>query len=285
MAIDKLTINQALSRLRKLFERFENIEVAILFGSIAKNKFSTHDIDIALKLKKEDLLEIGYIITQTAKTLHINEDHIDITLINQTNPILLSKILKDGIIIKTQPKIIEELSQKAQQTPDALIELKQWATLDPKIDKTIIISRTEEIRKNTTFIKNEILSNKIEDLNYKDTLALEGAMYKIIESMLDICRYLVSVYSLGLAESYGEYPQKLAKANKMPKNLAKNITKLAGLRNILVHRYLEIKNEILYQTAKETTEKIANKFIEWVKTIDPNRPFNTEKASLINKTI
>jgi len=149
MAIDKLTINQALSRLRKLFERFENIEVAILFGSIAKNKFSTHDIDIALKLKKEDLLEIGYIITQTAKTLHINEDHIDITLINQTNPILLSKILKDGIIIKAQPKIIEELSQKAQQTPDALIELKQWATLDPKIDKTIIISRTEEIRKNT----------------------------------------------------------------------------------------------------------------------------------------
>ena len=149
----------------------------------------------------------------------------------------------------------------------ALIELKQWATLDPKIDKTIIISRTEEIRKNTTFIKNEILSKKIEDLNYKDTLALEGAMYKIIESMLDICRHLVSVYSLGLTESYGEYPQKLAKANKMPKDLAKDVTKLSGLRNILVHRYLEIRTEILYQAAKETVEKIINKFIEWAKAI------------------
>jgi uncharacterized protein YutE (UPF0331/DUF86 family) len=73
-----------------------------------------------------------------------------------------------------------------------------------------------------------------------------------------------------LVESYGKYPQKLAKANKMPKNLAEYITKLAGLRNILVNQYLEIKNEILYQTAKETSEKIVSEFIEWIKTIDPN---------------
>jgi hypothetical protein len=38
------------------------------------------------------------------------------------------------------------------------------------------------------------------------------------------------------------------------------------------------KNEIHHQTAKETTEKIANKFIEWVKTMDPNKPSNTEKS-------
>jgi predicted nucleotidyltransferase len=50
---NKLTLDYALPRLKKLFEKFENIETAILFGSIAKNKFSTHDIDIALKLKKK----------------------------------------------------------------------------------------------------------------------------------------------------------------------------------------------------------------------------------------
>jgi len=66
---------------------------------------------------------------------------------------------------------------------------------------------------------------------------------------------LVSVYSLGLVESYGEYPQKLAKANKMPKDLAKDVTKLSGLGNILVHRYLEIRTEILYQAAKGTVER------------------------------
>jgi len=264
MVIKSLTLDQTLPKLKKLFEKSENIEAAILFGSIAKNKFSTHDIDIALKLKKEDLLEVGYIVSQIAKTLHIKEDHLDIALLNQTNPIMISKILKDGIIIKAQPKIIEELSQKA---PDAIMEIKQWSTLDPKLDKTIITSRIEEIRKNAELIKSEILSRKIEELDYKDILALERAMHIIIESMLYICRHLVSVYSLGVVESYGEYPQKLAKTNKMPKDLAKDVTKLSGLRNILVHRYLEIRTEILYQAAKETVEKIINKFIEWAKAI------------------
>ena len=53
----------------------------------------------------------------------------------------------------------------------------------------------------------------------------------------------------------------------MPKDLAKDVTKLSGLRNILVHRYLEIRTEILYQAAKETVEKIVNKFIEWAKLV------------------
>jgi len=270
MTKNKLTLDYVLPRLKELFEKFESVETAILFGSIARNKFSVHDIDIALKLNKEDLLETGYIITQIAKTLHISEDHIDILLLNQANPIILSKILKEGIIIKAKPNVIEQLLQKAEQAPDAIMEIKHWATFDPKLDIMVIISRIEEIRKNIEFIKSEILSKKIEDLNYKDTLALERAMHRIIEAMLDICRHLVSVYSLGLAESYGEYPQKLAKANKMPRELTEYITRLAGLRNILVHRYLEIKIEILYQTAKETTEKIVSKFIEWIKTIDPN---------------
>ena len=72
---------------------------------------------------------------------------------------MISKILKDGIIIKAQPKIIEGLSQKA---PDEIMEIKQWSSLDPKLDKTIITSR---IRKNADFIKSEILSRKIEELD------------------------------------------------------------------------------------------------------------------------
>jgi len=106
-------------------------------------------------------------------------------------------------------------------------------------------------------------------MDYKDILALERAIHRIIESMLDICRHLVSAYSLGLFESYGEYPRKLAEAGKMPRDLAEDLTKLIGLRNILVRRYLEIKKESLYKAAEEITEKIASKFIEWLKTVDP----------------
>jgi uncharacterized protein YutE (UPF0331/DUF86 family) len=44
----------------------------------------------------------------------------------------------------------------------------------------------------------------------------------------------VSVYSLGFVESYGEYPERLVNADKMPKGLARKVEKLAGLRNILL---------------------------------------------------
>jgi len=266
VAKSKITLSYVLSRLKKLFEKLENVEIAILFGSIARDKISFHDIDIALKVKKEDLLEIGCIIAQIARTLRINEDNVDVIILDQISPIMLSRILKEGIIVKAEPRASELLLRKEWQTPDAQIEFRQWAAVDPKLDKAVIISRVEEIRKNTAFIKDEILTKKIEELDYKDTLALERAMHRIIESMLDVCRHLVSVYSLGFAESYGEYPRKLAEAKKMSRDLAEDIAKLAGLRNILIHRYLEIKKELLYQAARDTTEKIVNKFIKWIQT-------------------
>jgi uncharacterized protein YutE (UPF0331/DUF86 family)/predicted nucleotidyltransferase len=261
-----LTLNYVLPRLKKLFEKLENVEIAILFGSIARDKISVHDIDIALKLKKEDLLETGGIITQIARTLSINEDNVDVTILDQISPIMLSRILKEGIIVKAEPRAYELLLRKERQIPDALIEFRQWAAIDPKLDKAVIISRVEEIRKNTAFIKDEILTKNIEELDYRDTLALERAIHRIIESMLDICRHLVSVYSLGFVESYGEYPRKLAEANKMAGDLAEDIAKLAGLRNILIHRYIEIKKELLYQAARDITEKIVNEFIKWIHT-------------------
>jgi uncharacterized protein YutE (UPF0331/DUF86 family)/predicted nucleotidyltransferase len=261
-----MTLNYVLPRLKKLFEKLENVEIAILFGSIARDEISVHDIDIALKLKKEDLLETGGIITQIARTLSINEDNVDVTILDQISPIMLSRILKGGIIVKAEPRAYELLLRKERQIPDALIEFRQWAAIDPKLDKAVIISRVEEIRKNTAFIKDEILTKNIEELDYKDTLALEMAIHRIIESMLDICRHLVSVYSLGFVESYDEYPRKLAEANKMTGDLAEDIAKLAGLRNILIHRYIEIKKELLYQAARDITEKIVNEFIKWIHT-------------------
>lgn len=123
------------------------------------------------------------------------------------------------------------------------------------------------MRRNTVFIEEEVLSKGVEELSYKDGLALERAVQKVVESMLDICRHLVSVYSLGFAESYGQYPEKLAEAKRVPKDLAEDLAKLTGLKNILVHPYQEIKLGLLYMAASEIAERIASRFTGWVETI------------------
>jgi uncharacterized protein YutE (UPF0331/DUF86 family)/predicted nucleotidyltransferase len=264
----RIVLNDVLPKLRALFNEMKGVKVAILFGSIARDGASSHDVDIAL-LGEENLLYLGYVVSKVAEALGISEDQVDVVSMNQCNPIFLSRILREGVLIKGEPEAVEKLLEKAQRSPDAIIELRMWSNIDPKLDKTIITSRVEEIRRDADFIKSEILCKRVEDLDYKEILALERAMQRIIESILDICRHLVSVYSLGLVESYGEYPKRLAEAKKMPKDIAEEIEKLAGLRNILVHRYLKVKREMLYDAAKNTVNEIINRFIEWVKEIDP----------------
>jgi uncharacterized protein YutE (UPF0331/DUF86 family)/predicted nucleotidyltransferase len=263
----RLKFTTLLRKLKGLFEGDSDIEVAILFGSVVRRGESSHDIDIALKLRRKDLLYIGQIVSQISKRLKVGEDYIDITFLDESNPILLSKVLAEGIVIKGKEEAIQQLLKRAQRAPDALLELKVWLSLEPKLDRAIITSRVDEIRRNASFIKEEVLSKGVEDLSYEDRLALERAVQRIVESMLDICRHLVSVYSLGLAESYGEYVTKLAEAKKMPKDLAEDLARLAGLRNILVHRYLEIKLDLLYRAAYKVVERVVGRFIEWVETI------------------
>lgn len=264
-----LRLNKVLPVLRDVLLKHKDVEVAIIFGSIVEKGASHHDIDLAVKFsrRKGDLLTVGGLVADIAEALRISEDVIDIVDLERAGPALLWRILRSGMIIKGDESTIRDIRAKAERYPDIAIDVRTWMTFDlnPKLDKIAIISRIEEIRRNIEFLRNEILTRSSEELTYKDILALERSVHRIIEAMLDICKHLVAVFSLGLVESYGEYPRKLARAGKMPGELAEEVRRLAGLRNILVHRYLEVDLDKLYQTARKIVEEIANKFIEWVK--------------------
>ena len=46
------------------------------------------------------------------------------------------------------------------------------------------------------------------------------AVHRIAKAMLDICRYLVAEYLLGIVRSYEKYPMRLAQLGKMLIELA-----------------------------------------------------------------
>jgi len=258
-------------KLSRLFSELDYVEIALLFGSTARGCGYPHDIDVAVKFSsRKSLLDMAGLASLIARELGVSEDFIDVIDLDEVKPLLLLKILKNGIVLKGDLEKLEKLYEGASKGIDQLIEVKLWANLDPepKVNKAIVASRVEEIRRNSELIKNEILTKNVDELKYKDVLALERAIHRIAEAMLDICRHLVTIYSLGIVESYGEYPRRLAQAGKIPKELAEELTKIAGLRNILVHRYLEINLNKLYEAAHEIVSKTAPKFIQWVKSID-----------------
>lgn len=222
-----------------------------------------------MKLSKSDLLGLSSLASRIAEVLGVSEECVDVADLDSASPTLLFRVLNEGVIIKGKGEALRVLVEKASVYPDALMELRIWGSLDPdpKPDTTIIYSRVEEIRRNVNFVRSRILSRRPDELDYGDILALERALYRTVEAMLDICRHLVSVHSLGLVESHSMYPRKLAQAGIMPRELAEEVAALSGLRNILVHRYLEVDVEKLYAAAKQVAERIAVEFINWVRNI------------------
>lgn len=267
-----LSVKYVVEKVRSAASRMDKVRAVILFGSTVRNGRLGRDLDVAVLPRTElSLLDMGELVSILAETLNMPENRIDLVDLSAAHPLLAAKILKEGVLVKGTLEDLDPVIDKAWEAPDQAVTVKQWLNLDPnpQPDKTVITSRVEEIRKNRDFLKNEILTKELNRLSYGETLALERALHRIIEAMLDICRHLVSVYSLGIVESYGQYPRKLAEAGKIPVKLAQDLAKLAGLRNILVHRYLEIKLNLLYDAAKEITDRIATEFIKWASRIDP----------------
>jgi len=122
VADDMLTLDYVLPKLRELFNKFEGVELALLFGSIARSGVSMHDVDLALKMADESLLDAGYIVSQVAMTLNISEDAVDVVILDQINPTLLSKILNEGIIVKLKHEALKEQIESAVGTrrPDRI---------------------------------------------------------------------------------------------------------------------------------------------------------------------
>lgn len=265
-----IRLEDVLPRLKEFFSNRRDVELAILFGSLVERGYSVNDADVAIKLSKVDgkLLTLGGIVHEIAKVLGLSEDKVDVVDIDDADVYLLWRIVKGGIVLKGD-EFLREL-KRIEEYPDAAMELSRWEVWDPepRVDKSIIASRTEEVRRNVAFLK-QISGEKVEELTYRDVLALERGLHRTIEAMMDVCRHLVAVYSLGLAEKYGEYAEKLVSAGKMPKDLGDELVKLIGLRNILVHRYLEVKVDLLIEAARRLSEGIAANFLRWISGIDP----------------
>jgi uncharacterized protein YutE (UPF0331/DUF86 family)/predicted nucleotidyltransferase len=259
--------------LRDFFSKCDDVRLAILFGSLADRGFSAHDVDVAVELDGDGgrLLRLGGLGAGIAGALGLSEDRVDIVDLDQASLPLLWRILKSYLLLKGDEGDLRGLEERVRGYPDAALEIEGWMSLNPRpmVDKAVLAARAEEVRRNVLFLRGEILGRGLVELAYKDLLAMEGAVQRISEAMLDVCRHLVAVHSLGLVEGYGEYPRRLADAGKMPPGLARELQSLAGLRNTLVHRYLEVRVELLYEASRKICEGLAERFLNWVEGIDP----------------
>jgi uncharacterized protein YutE (UPF0331/DUF86 family) len=209
---------------------------------------------------------------EAARLLKVPEDRIDIVNIDKAGLPLKHRVLTHGIkLVDKNDAESVLISDIVENYPvynmdyEYLCDL--WLRENPRIDKKLLLKRLDELLRNITMMKEKYIGKDASWLltDLERAYAFERAMHRAIEAMLDICRHIVSAKRLGLAEYYSDYPLRIAEANLMDTQTAVSISKLAKLRNILIHEYTELNYERLLHEAGKLANELSPKFTEWLR--------------------
>ena len=81
--------------------------------------------------------------------------------------------------------------------------------------------------------------------------ACEKTVEAAIETLVDVAAMIVSAEKLGLPYDEESIFDLLDKKKILDKKLCENAKKMKGFRNVLIHRYAETDNELVYSNLKE----------------------------------
>lgn len=95
-------------------------------------------------------------------------------------------------------------------------------------------------------IRNYYSLEEIQDDKTKEW-ALRYGLLESIQIVIDISCHLVVHKNLGNAETYSECIELLQKFDYIDTDLEKNLKGMTGLRNVLVHEYVDIDLVHLYE--------------------------------------
>lgn len=112
-------------------------------------------------------------------------------------------------------------------------------------NKAVIVNKFETIEKCINRINEEYQndSKNLEDYRKVDMIVLN--LQRACEAVLDLAMYIVSNRKLGLPQNKREAFKLLEENNIIDNNMSKNMQGMVGFRNIAVHDYKEIDEEIL----------------------------------------
>ncbi len=106
----------------------------------------------------------------------------------------------------------------------------------------------DELRKISKSSLSEFRKDRVE------RAAAERFFQMSIEVVIDISSMIISHEDFEKPDSYREMILELGESEILDEDFASNFADIAGFRNILVHQYAEIDEEIVHQKLRENLE-------------------------------
>lgn len=128
-------------------------------------------------------------------------------------------------------------------------------------NKSVILNKFETIEKCINRINEEYQNNpeNLDDYRKMDMIVLN--LQKACEAVLDLAVYIVSTRKLGLLQTKREAFILLEENNIIDSKMSKNMQGMVGFRNIAVHDYKKIDEEIL----KDVIENHLNDLLDFAR--------------------
>lgn len=119
------------------------------------------------------------------------------------------------------------------------------------VNKEVLQKRIEKANEYMDFLQDVQKYSKQEFMQDKMVYgSIERFLHLSIETLIDIGNHIISDENLGRVDSYRDIPELLCKNEYIDKDLRELFIKVIGFRNILVHDYMELDREIVYEILK-----------------------------------
>ena len=130
-------------------------------------------------------------------------------------------------------------------------------------NKAVIINKFDSIERCIKRINEEYENNpaNLEDYRRMDAIVLN--LQRACEITTDIAMYVVSTRKLGTKKKKKEAFELLEQNNLISSEISKNMKNMIGFRNIAIHDYKQIDEDILI----DVIENHLNDLIEFARTI------------------
>lgn len=117
------------------------------------------------------------------------------------------------------------------------------------VDAEVVRRRLRRL--DETVARLRLLGERDKDEFLKDPItqaAAERLLQVAIQMVLDIGAHVLGDRGVVDWEEYREIPQRMAREGVIPTDLAGRLAEAAGQRNVLVHLYLDVDPEVIYET-------------------------------------
>ncbi len=283
-----------IKRLKKYFENQEEVLMAFVFGSQAKDKctkVSDWDIAIYFKPKEEDPLSSentklhGIIEWEEQNREYPEEDkiwgdlidilqtdNVDLIILNRTPANVAASALRGlPLAIKDRKLYLEFMLLITREAEDYYDFVQDYYAISQR-SLSLSPQDQERLIKTIDFLEKEMelysyFSNFTREEYENEILKrheVEKWLENIIIAVVDISKIIVSSKKKLIPETYREAVSKSTQILKLPQELIGNFERWIKLRNIITHEYLDIKWKKISNFTQHS-ESYLQKFIAAVK--------------------